>query len=124
MEDKRLALLPLNKETLERPPLKVIELLLGLLSRVEELERRSYETFEHCLSGSKPVVLFADAREACRSVNSAHTHTLSLSLSLLNSTYLLLRKQSWQPSARAAFCRFPVVVLGSKLTWHRVCNAL
>ncbi|MDR1660790.1 MAG: DUF6444 domain-containing protein, partial [Desulfovibrio sp.] len=40
MEDKRLALLPLSKETFERTPQEVIELLLCLLSRVEELERR------------------------------------------------------------------------------------
>jgi transposase len=40
MEDKRLALLPLSKETLERTPQEVIELLLRLVSRVEELERR------------------------------------------------------------------------------------
>jgi transposase len=40
MEDKRLASLPLSKEVLDRTPLEVIELLLRLLSRIDELESR------------------------------------------------------------------------------------
>lgn len=40
MEDKRLASLPLSKEVLDRTPQEVIELLLRLLSRVDELESR------------------------------------------------------------------------------------
>ena len=40
MEDKRLAALALSKEVLDRTPEEVVALLLRLLSRVEELERR------------------------------------------------------------------------------------
>jgi hypothetical protein len=73
--------------------------------------------FECRLSGSKPVALFSDARESCRSVNSARS-LLSLSLSLSLSLKLCLiipsRKQSWQPSAGAAFCRFPGIAPGDR----------
>jgi len=63
------------------------------------------EVVEGYLSESKPGALFFYACEACRSVNSAHS-LLSLSLSLSKLYYLLLRKQPWQRSAKAAFCLF------------------
>ena len=49
MENKRLASLPLSKEVLDRTPQKVIELLLRLLSRVDEPASRLQATV---LSGS------------------------------------------------------------------------
>ena len=95
MEDKQLALLPLSKETLERTPPEVFKLLLRLVSRVEELERRLNK---HSGNSDKP--LSSD------------------------SLYLLLRKQPWQRAARAAFCHFSAVALGDNFVRRRECDAL
>ena len=65
--------------------------------------------------GSRPVALFSDARESCCSVTSARSL-----LSLLNSIYLLLRKQLWQSSVKAAFCRFPAMETGGNLACRNV----
>ena len=60
-----------------------VERLLSFRQTCRLQGKRTYprltEAFEHNLSGSKPVALFADAREARRSVTSAHsTHSLKL----------------------------------------------
>jgi hypothetical protein len=114
--DKRLASLPLSKEVLDKTPQEVVAPLLRLLSRVDELESRLNK---HSGNSDRPVALFSDGRKSCYSVNPAH-----FLLSLLNSTYLLLRKQSWQPSARAAFCLFPGIVLGGDVVSRWECDAL
>jgi len=50
---------------------------------------------------------FSTVRKLCRSMTPArYLLSLSLSLSLLNSTYLLLRKQSWQRSVGAVYYFF------------------
>lgn len=77
------------------------------------------ETFERPLSGRKPRILFFNARGSRCSVTSARSlHTL------LNSTYSLLLTQSWQPSAKTAFCRFSSMTIGYNFLSHRECNAL
>jgi hypothetical protein len=99
MEDKWFVTLSLSKEVLDRTLREVVALLSRLLLRVE--------VFTSYSSGSKPADLFSNAFEPCRSMNSARfLLSLSLSLSLLNSIYLLLQKQSWQRHARTAFCFF------------------
>ena len=103
MENKRLALLPMGKETHERTPPKVIELLFcfpviwrkrSFGTRTQQGEKfverllsfrqtcrlqgkRTYphltEVFEHYLFGSKPVALFGDVRDVHYNVTSARS---------------------------------------------------
>jgi len=105
MQDKRFASLPLSREVLDNTPQEAIELLsLRQTCRLQGKQTYPYlvAAFASYLSGSNPAAFLSGGRESCRSVNPAY-----FLLSLLNSTYVLLRKQSWQRSARAAFCLFP-----------------
>ena len=108
MKEKRLAAMQLSKEVPDSVPEEVVDLLWRLLLRVEEPESRLNK---HSGKYDKPL---SSAHGPCRGLNSARS-------SLLNSTCLLSRKQSWQCSARAAFCLFPGMAAGgnSPGIWER-----
>ena len=127
MQDKRLTSLPLSKEVLDRTPQEEIDLLLRLLLRVDESD--SLWTFLHepgvaATNNHAEGLLRFPVIWRKRGFGMLFTLSLSLSLSLLNSTYLLLRKQSWQHSARAAFCLFPGRAAGLGFSARRECDAL
>lgn len=125
MEDKRLAALPLGKQVLGKTPQEVVVLLLRLLSfrqvcRLQWKQTYPYlvETFERYLPRSMPA-LFPDSHELGHGLSSK-----SFLLSLLNSTYLLLRKQSWQGSVGAAFYLFLSMTTCGDFLSRRACDAL
>ena len=126
MKDKWFALLPLSKETFigtrTKQGERFVERLLSLRQPCQLLGKRTYpcltDVFEDYSSASESVALFADARAACRSVN------LARALPLPNSTYLLLRKQTWQTLYRGCFLSFSSIALGDNTAYRKECDVL
>jgi len=116
MENKRLAVLPLSKVVLDGtsrdffysvPGVSVSQgAIQTIMDRCNEALRPWYEGFVK------------------KSTDAGSLELAQSLLSLLNSTYLLLQKQSWQSSAGAAFCFFPGMAASGKFFCCRKRDAL